>query len=88
MRQLAEGQILHVEPIEIDRYNRIVARVYLDNGIDLSQVMVAGGYARAATTFTQAYADDQHQARRAGRGLWAQPGGGIADPAGWRRATR
>lgn len=44
LEQMIAGKALHVEPIERDRYGRLVARVSA-GGVDLSCRMVAGGFA-------------------------------------------
>jgi endonuclease YncB( thermonuclease family) len=85
LKDLISGEALCVRPIERDRYGRIVARVYLEDGQDLAQVMVCEGWARAATRYTSAYARDMHDAQCASKGLWATAAG-IPDPAAWRAA--
>lgn len=85
IKDLISGETLCVRPIERDRYGRIVARVYLEDGQDLAQVMVCEGWARAATRYTSAYARDMHDAQCASKGLWATAAG-IPDPAAWRAA--
>jgi endonuclease YncB( thermonuclease family) len=80
---LAGGREVSVEPMDVDRYGRIVARVRL-GGVDLSERMVRDGFARGVTDFCALYGEAELDARRRMRGLWSQSG--IADPAAHRRA--
>lgn len=68
----------------VDRYGRTLRYVTLPSGEDLSMHMVAGGWARAYKVkgpapqqWSQLVAA-QHQARAAGRGLWAPRPQGCA----------
>jgi len=87
LRDLIEGQTLTVEPMEYDQYGRMVAQVYLEDGRDLAQVLVAEGWARAATAYSSTYASDMRDAQRNSRGLWASAAG-IPDPAAFRALSR
>ena len=78
----AGGRGVVVEPIDIDCYGRVVARVWL-GPVDLSEKMVRDGYARGISTWCTDYAAAEFDARRNRRGLWA--GNGISDPAAHRR---
>ena len=80
---LAGGREVAVEPVAVDVYGRIVARVWL-NQIDLSGRMVRDGFARGIDAWCVDYAAAEFEARRHARGLWASTG--IADPAAHRRA--
>ena len=60
----------------VDRYDRLLAHVWLPDGRSFEWVMVADGYAHEYTydlpyTHQDAYRDAERQAREAGRGLWA-----------------
>jgi micrococcal nuclease len=64
---------------ERDRYGRALAYVWLEDGRFLNRLMVARGYGEPLTVPpNDGYADDFSRAaagaRRAGRGLWADPG--------------
>lgn len=59
-----------VEPIETDRYGRIVARVYDHSGQDVSRLMVARGFARAYRAYSMDYARDERDAQIERRGFW------------------
>ena len=76
-----------MEPVDVDCYGRIVARVRL-GGIDISEGMVIDGYARAMGAWHPAYVAAEKRARLAQRGLWTgNPVSGIGDPAAHRRAN-
>ncbi len=84
--RLAGGRQVSVQPVDVDCYGRIVARVSC-GGIDLSKQMVADGFARAMTDWHLDYAVTEFRARRGRRGLWANdPKTGIGDPSAHRRA--
>ena len=59
-----------------DRYGRLLAFVYLDDGRLLNQEMIAQGWAQAYRSFKYRHKSDflraQSQARLARRGLWAK----------------
>ena len=59
------------EKVNTDRYRRTVARCSV-NGNDLGGLMVREGWALDYERYSKGhYADEQEQARRGGRGLWA-----------------
>jgi len=72
--------------VDIDRYERIVGRIYVDD-LDVSAEMVRPG---AAWVYGK-YAEDQHlykledEARSAKRGLWGLPEAERMPPWEWRR---
>ena len=76
---IAGGREVAVEPVDIDRYGRIVARVRLGRA-DLSERMVRDGFARATTDWCLDYAAAEFEARR-------QPAGPLGDD-GHRRSGR
>ena len=83
---LVYGKSVGVEPIEQDRYDRLVARLWLDD-LDVNAEMIRQG---AAWVYRR-YADDaaycayETAARDLGRGLWALPREQRAAPWEWRR---
>jgi endonuclease YncB( thermonuclease family) len=80
---LAGGREVAVEPVALDCYGRIVARVWLGS-IDLSERMVRDGFARGINDWQTDYGSAEFYARRRQQGLWAGPG--ISDPAAHRRS--
>jgi endonuclease YncB( thermonuclease family) len=63
---------------------RMVARCSLD-GIDLAAWMVRQGLAVAATRYGDDYVNEEAEAKREGRGMWA---GRFVLPEQWRRGQR
>ena len=86
LSKLVYGKHVNVEPIEQDRYDRLVARLWLD-GLDVNAEMVKQG---AAWVYRR-YADDpaycayEKAARDLERGLWALPRDQRAAPWEWRK---
>ena len=70
--------------LDRDRYGRIIA-VCFKGGEDLSQWLVANGWAVAFRRFSLDYAADEERARRARRGLWE---GSFEMPWDWRARRR
>jgi endonuclease YncB( thermonuclease family) len=64
------GHDLELIPIETDQYGRVVARVIRDDGKDLADLMVSGGFALASSKFTRAYTMSQMRAKRMREGFW------------------
>ena len=73
--------------VTVDRYGRIVGRVYVD-GLDVNAVLVRGGYAWVY----RKYSDDaellrlEAEAKQKSLGLWADPN--PIPPWDWRRGRR
>jgi len=68
-----------------DRYGRVVAKILvgeLDAGLELVRQGQAVVYRQYNNV--PAYLQAEAEARRAKRGIWAQPGS-HQDPAAWRR---
>lgn len=87
---LVFGKSVQVEPYEQDRYDRLVARLWVDE-LDVNAEMVKRGM---AWTYRR-YADDpsycafEKGARELQRGLWSLPAGQRPAPWEWRqRKTR
>lgn len=57
-----------------DKYNRLLAYVYFDDGTLLNKKIIKEGYGHAYTRFPFKYMDDfraaEREAQRAGKGLW------------------
>ncbi len=87
LSELAFGKQGRVVEVTVDRYGRIVGRVYVD-GLDVNAVLVRGGYAWVY----RKYSDDarllelETQAREKNLGLWADPN--PIPPWEWRRGRR
>jgi endonuclease YncB( thermonuclease family) len=81
--RLAGGREVAVEPVDVDCYGRVVARVWLGSQ-DLSERMVRDGFARGISAWCTDYGAVEFEARRQRRGLWAAAG--ISDPAAHRRS--
>lgn len=74
LSQRAVGEV-RVEPVDRDRYGRLVARLYRgpqDLGLDL----VRAGWAEVYAPFNRRrdYLAARNEARQAGRGVWSAPG--------------
>ncbi|MDP1636221.1 MAG: thermonuclease family protein [Gallionellaceae bacterium] len=76
LRALVEGEALELQPVEQDKYNRMVAKVFA-HGEDVNARMISSGYAWAYRQYLrrepadQAYCQLEAEARDEGRGLWA-----------------
>lgn len=73
-RELADGKRVRVEVRDRDRYDRLVARVYVDDR-DLSEQLIREGLAWHYTRYSSelALGRTEREARRARRGLWQEP---------------
>ena len=82
LASLLTGGEVSCEPVDQDRYGRLVARC-LVQGRDLGAEMVRRGWAVDFRRYSRgAYAREEDQARAARRGLWS---GEFVPPAEWRR---
>lgn len=80
-----QGQMLHCEVIEQDRYGRSVAKCFDTDGVDVGRTLVRDGLAYAFRRYSMDYDLDEKAAFVAGVGLH----GFTADrPAAFRRAAR
>jgi endonuclease YncB( thermonuclease family) len=74
LSELAFGKQARAVEVTVDRYGRIVGRVYVD-GVDVNRELVAQGYAWVY----RKYSDDaellelEAQAKQKKLGLWAEP---------------
>ncbi len=73
-RELVEGRRVRVEVRDRDQYDRLVARIYIDDR-DLSEQLISEGLAWHYTRYSSelALGQAQRQARKARRGLWQDP---------------
>jgi endonuclease YncB( thermonuclease family) len=86
LSKLIYGKGVKLEPIEQDRYDRLVARLWLD-GLDVNAEMLKSGQAWVYRRYADdpAYCAYEKAARDLGRGLWALPREQRAAPWEWRR---
>ncbi|HZG83441.1 MAG TPA: thermonuclease family protein [Paenibacillus sp.] len=90
-KKLLEGRAACLEPDveERDKYGRLLAYVYLEDGTFVNEALLAQGYATVLTIppnvkFADRFVRVQREAREAGRGLWGgaqEEGGGAGAPA-------
>ena len=81
------GKVVRIEPVERDRYDRIVARVHAD-GVPVGDQQVREGHAWVFRRYTRSklLLALEAEARAARRGLWALPEEQIP-PWEWRRGV-
>jgi endonuclease YncB( thermonuclease family) len=90
LSSLVYGQAVQVEPYEQDRYDRLVARLWLDE-LDVNAEMVKRGMAWTYRRYADdpAYCAYEKAARDLHRGLWSLPLEQRPAPWEWRqRKTR
>jgi len=71
------GKVVEVEPVDIDRYNRLVALVAVFQRL-VNEELVNAGFAWVYTRYCdrpicERWKVLEHDAREAKRGLWADP---------------
>ncbi|MEJ0017762.1 MAG: thermonuclease family protein [Acetobacteraceae bacterium] len=72
LADLLRGQMVECQPVDRDRYQRIVARCRIaDGGTRINAWLVRQGYAVAYRQYSYDYMPDEIVARVARRGLWA-----------------
>ncbi len=69
LSRIIGSQTVTCEQMDRDRYGRVVATCRAGN-TDISESMVAGGYALAFAKYSSRYVAAERQARAAKRGLW------------------
>lgn len=84
VRARYEGRTASCVALEVDRYDRIVARCTVDK-VDLGAAMVESGLAFAYRTYSEAYVPQERAAARRGAGLHAT---GVQSPAAFRALKR
>lgn len=82
------GKTITYRKVDIDRYGRTVATVYLNDGRELNLEIIRAGYAWHYRRYSdrQDYAEAEAQARAEKLGLWADPH--AKPPWEWRRDRR
>ncbi len=80
LSQLARGQAVTVAYDGVDKYGRLLAWVYVDQGVSVNLLQVQAGLAwhyvlsvRSWTADDDLLAQAEQEAQAARRGLWAQP---------------
>jgi len=86
LADLVFGKAVEVEPYEQDRYDRLVARVWID-GVDVNAEMLRTGNAWTYRRYADdpAYCTYEQAARDLGRGLWRLPASQRVAPWEWRQ---
>lgn len=86
LSKLVYRKNVNVEPIEQDRYDRLVARLWLGD-VDVNAEMIKQGAAWVYRRYANdaAYCAYEHAARDLRRGLWSLPRDQRAAPWEWRR---
>jgi micrococcal nuclease len=82
------GMTIQYRLMGIDRFDRTVATVFLEDGRELNLEILKAGFAWHAERYSkrQDYVDAEAEARKAGVGLWADPD--PTPPWDWRRERR
>lgn len=93
LNSLVYGKTIRVEVDKIDKYGRVVGRIWLDDpftqtSADIEETMLREGMAWHYSYFNheKKLSDAQAQAQAARRGLWSQPN--PEAPWEWRRKQR
>jgi len=83
---LVFGKAVQVEPFEQDRYDRLVARLWLGD-LDVNAEMIKLGYAWVYRRYADdaAYCAYEKAARDLRRGVWNPPQPSVIAPWEWRR---
>ena len=86
LADLIFGKAVEVEPYEQDRYDRLVARVWID-GVDVNAEMLRTGNAWTYRRYADdpAYCTYEQAARDLGHGLWRLPANQRIAPWEWRQ---
>lgn len=86
LSRIVFGRAVEIEPYAQDRYDRLVARVWMGD-VDVNALMIKQGYAWAYRQYLDdvRYCIYEFDARRAGRGLWQGAATDRVAPWEWRR---
>lgn len=93
LRDLVQGGEVVIEPVEQDRYGRMVGRVYAGDD-DVGAELIKLGMAYADRRYLgqidgdESYCEHEHAARQAKLGLWALPAEQRGAPWEWLRGRR
>ncbi len=88
LSDMALGETVNMDVLEIDQYGRSVARVYrAHDDLSLNRTLVSRGHAWVYRRHAKdaALVGLENQAKRERRGLWALPAEDIVPPWQWRR---
>jgi endonuclease YncB( thermonuclease family) len=85
---LCFGKAITYRQVDIDRYGRTVATVFLEDGRELNLEILMAGFAWHYKQYSdrQDYASAEEQARAVGLGLWSDPH--AMPPWEWRKEKR
>ena len=72
LAELVAGRAVSCEGLEIDAYNRVVSRCYVD-GVDLGGALIDEGLAWAFVRYSSDYVDAEAVPKAAGVGIWQAP---------------
>lgn len=81
LRELVGSATISCVQRDVDDYGRIVAQCRRGS-TDLAEEMARAGFALAYRRYSDAYVDEENEARAARRGIWASE---FAKPEDWRR---
>ena len=89
LRRRIEGLQVSLEPVTQDRYDRLVAVVFLgDHNVNAWLVRQGDAWAYRRYLDDPDYCAWEDAARSAGRGLWSLPADSLRAPWEWRAARR
>ena len=81
LEALTAGIEVRCQAVERDRHDRLVAKVFSPDGVDIGRRLVLAGWALAYRQYSTDYVDAEAEARKARRGMWR---GTFAKPWEWR----
>ena len=84
LADLIDGRVVACQERDRDRYGRIVA-VCRRDALDVNAWLVAEGWALAYRRYSDAYVEQESEARRSRRGMWR---GEFVSPWDWRQGKR
>jgi endonuclease YncB( thermonuclease family) len=84
LKEMLAGKAVRVDPVAVDIYGRLVARLYTDDGSVNAELIRRGmAWEYSFNHANREYLRLQEEARQARRGLWA--GQGPVQPSQWRK---
>jgi micrococcal nuclease len=93
LARLVNQKVAQLKPIGQPSFDRMVARVYVDD-VDVNAAQLKAGMAYAETRFLwqvddgDSYCEFEHEARSQKRGIWSYPWEDRIAPWEWRRRDR